>query len=70
MTACESAIRRIVKDNPDIILMDIELAGRISGIEGVKLIKELLPVVNIIMLTIHEDNDSVFILSKTVRPAI
>ena len=58
--SCESAIRRIVKDNPDIILMDIELAGRISGIEGVKLIKELLPVVNIIMLTIHEDNDSVF----------
>lgn len=57
---CESALQNIVHDNPDVILMDIELAGMLSGIEGVKLIKELLPEIKIIMLTVHEDNDSVF----------
>lgn len=56
----EKAVTRIVADNPDVILMDIELAGKINGIEGTKIIKGKLPAVNIIMLTIHEDNESVF----------
>jgi DNA-binding NarL/FixJ family response regulator len=57
---CETTIGEILKEKPDIILMDIELSGKIDGIMGTKLIKEKLPSVNIVMLTIHEDNESIF----------
>jgi DNA-binding NarL/FixJ family response regulator len=43
----------------DIILSDIGLPG-ISGIEGIKSIKTLMPEVNIIMITIFEDQQKVF----------
>ncbi|NIR50982.1 response regulator transcription factor, partial [candidate division KSB1 bacterium] len=56
---CESAIENLEADLPDVILMDIELPG-MSGIEGTAKIKQKLPEVEIIMLTIHEDNESVF----------
>ncbi|MBD3342360.1 MAG: response regulator [Candidatus Lokiarchaeota archaeon] len=56
---CESAIKNIDSDLPDFVLMDIQLPG-MSGIEGVRKIKEILPDVHIIMLTIHADNESVF----------
>ena len=51
---CESAIEDMKNNRPDVMLMDIELPG-ISGIEGVKKIKELYPKTDIIMLTVHED---------------
>ena len=47
------------KDLPDIVLMDIELPG-MSGIEGMKLIKQRFPQVNIIMLTVYQDHDKIF----------
>lgn len=56
---CESALKVIDKNKPDVMLMDIELPG-ISGIEGVKKIKEIYPKIDIIMLTIHEDLSLVF----------
>jgi len=56
---CESALRGINTKPPDVILMDIQLPG-MSGIEGVGKIKELLPDINILMLTIHKDDDLVF----------
>lgn len=56
---CESAIKHIEDDLSDVILMDIELPG-MSGIEGITEITGKLPDVEIIMLTIHEDNESVF----------
>ena len=56
---CESAIEDIKNNRPDVMLMDIELPG-ISGIEGVKKIKELYPKTDIIMLTVHEDLSLVF----------
>ncbi len=56
---CESAIQNIVEDNPDVILMDIELGDdKITGIEAVGLIKAKLPETEIVMLTVHEDNDA------------
>lgn len=55
---CESAIEAIPRDNPDVILMDIELGeDKLSGIEAVKILKELLPKTDIIMLTVYEDYD-------------
>lgn len=57
--SCETALKHIQKDAPDVILMDIELPG-MSGIAGVWQVKQKLPETEIIMLTIHEDNPSVF----------
>ncbi len=56
---CESAIKDLVWNKPAVMLMDIELPG-MSGIEGVKKIKEKNPGIDIIMLTVHEDLSMVF----------
>ncbi len=56
---CESAIEPIKKHLPDVVLMDVELPG-ISGIEGVKRLKESVPGTDFIMLTIREDDESIF----------
>ena len=58
-TSCEQAIEDIPGNRPDIILMDIELPG-MNGVEGTRRIKEKWPQIEILMLTIHEDNESVF----------
>ncbi len=60
-SSCEEAISGIdnLKLYPDVILLDIGLPG-ISGIEGIKPLRELIPDVKIIMLTIQDDDDSVF----------
>ncbi len=76
-TSCEAAIKNLEFDLPDVILLDIELPG-MSGIQGIRKIKKILPDVEIIMLTVHEDNEFVFeslrngasgYLVKNVTPA-
>jgi len=58
---CEDALDRIDRDSPpDIILMDIGLPG-MNGIEGIKRIKALVPAVQVIMLTVFEDNENIFL---------
>lgn len=56
---CESMLDNIEDLDPDVIIMDIGLPG-MSGIEGTKQVKKLLPHVNIIVLTIHEESEKVF----------
>ena len=56
---CETAVEGILSDPPDVVLMDINLPGK-SGIEGVSLLKEKLPGTDFIMLTIKDDDESVF----------
>lgn len=56
---CESALKELKSIEPDVILLDIELPG-MSGIEGIKKIKELQPECDIIMLTVHEESESIF----------
>ncbi len=56
---CEHSIENLQKDNPDIILMDIELPG-ISGIEGIKRIKKINSEIDIIAVTVHENDQIVF----------
>lgn len=53
------AIRKIPKCQPDVLLMDIQLPDK-SGIECTARIKELLPAVQIIILTVYEDSDRIF----------
>ena len=56
---CDDLVKRIEKSNPDVIVMDIEMPG-ISGIEGVKLVKENFPEMKILMETIFEDDIKIF----------
>jgi DNA-binding NarL/FixJ family response regulator len=44
---------------PDVLLLDINLLG-MSGIDGIPLVLNELPKIDIIMLTTFEDNDSIF----------
>jgi len=55
----EEALRILPKHQPDIVLMDIQLP-RISGIECTAQLKQLLPAVQIIMVTVYEDTDRIF----------
>ena len=47
------AKHKIVKDNPDVIILDIQMSGT-NGIDALPVLKKLLPQVYIIMLTVHE----------------
>ncbi len=57
--SAEEALAGIPDYPVSVILMDIDLPG-MSGIECVKALKEVLPDIDVIMLTIHEDDESVF----------
>jgi DNA-binding NarL/FixJ family response regulator len=55
----EEALREIPRHKPDIVLMDIQLPN-ISGIECTAQLKQLLPPVQIIMVTVYEDSERIF----------
>src|SRR5580765_7080201 len=55
----EKALKDIPKHQPDIVLMDIQLPD-ISGIECTARLKQLLPAVQIIMVTVYEDTERIF----------
>lgn len=58
-TNCEDAINNLKNDQPDILLLDIELPG-INGVEGAKRIKQIKPNTDIIMITVYENSEMVF----------
>ena len=55
----EEALREIPKAKPDVILMDIQLPDG-TGIECTAKIKEQLPHVHIVVVTVYEDSDRIF----------
>jgi len=55
----EAALEHLPKDQPDVVLMDINMSG-ISGIECAGRLKALMPQIQIMMLTVYEDTDQIF----------
>ena len=56
---CESFLPKISTIDVDVVLMDIGLQG-MSGIDGIVKAKKIKPELNILMLTVYEDSQSVF----------
>jgi DNA-binding NarL/FixJ family response regulator len=52
-------LRSLEEYAPEIILMDIGLPG-MDGIRGTALVKERSPATDVVILTVHEDDDKVF----------
>lgn len=58
--SCEKALAALTKPQlPDLILLDVGLPG-MSGLEGIRLIKERSPQTLVVILTVFEDDDKVF----------
>jgi DNA-binding NarL/FixJ family response regulator len=57
--SAEEALEMIPVRRPDVVLMDIRLPG-MSGIDCVAELKQLLPALQIIMLTVYEDSERIF----------
>ncbi|SPE50616.1 Sigma-70, region 4 family [Verrucomicrobia bacterium] len=53
------ALKEIPRHQPDIVLMDIQLPD-FSGIECTARLKQLMPSVQIIMVTVYEDTERIF----------
>jgi DNA-binding NarL/FixJ family response regulator len=55
----DTALQRLPADQPDVVLMDINMPG-MNGIECVERLKKMMPEVLIVMLTVYEDSDQIF----------
>ena len=55
----EEALARVKYDLPDVVLSDIGLPG-MSGIEGIRILKEKYPDLIILVLTVYDDNEKIF----------
>jgi hypothetical protein len=57
--SAEAALEALPSVKPDIVLMDIRLP-KMSGIECVARLKEMMPSVQIIIVTVYEDSEKIF----------
>lgn len=55
----EEALKAIPADKPEVILMDINLPG-MNGVECVRQLKQLMPSLQVMMLTVYEDTENIF----------
>jgi len=60
---CLNVINDITESNPDVVIMDIDMPG-INGIEGVKLIRNKFPNLQILMFTVFDNDEKVFAAIK------
>ena len=57
--SAEEALAHLPQDQPDVILMDINL-GEMDGIECVRRLTAIMPKAQVLMLTVFEDPDQIF----------
>jgi DNA-binding NarL/FixJ family response regulator len=57
--SAEAALENLPRERPQVVLMDINLPG-VNGVECARRLKQLLPELQIIMLTVYEDTDNIF----------
>lgn len=57
--SAEAALKHLPTEKPDVVLMDINMAG-MNGIECVRRLKASVPEVQIVMLTVYEDTEQIF----------
>ncbi|MGC4016984.1 MAG: response regulator transcription factor [Luteolibacter sp.] len=62
-TSGEDTLKKIDAFRPEVVLMDINLPG-ISGIETTARIKQHLPQIQIVMVTVYGDHDKIFAALK------
>ena len=58
--SCEEALPAIGLRKPDVVIMDIHLGAGMDGIAGAKRIKDQWPAVQVLMCTVHEDDEKIF----------
>lgn len=58
-STAEDALSLLPQHKPEVVLMDIQLP-KMSGVECVAQLKELLPSTQVIMVTVYEDPDRIF----------
>ena len=57
--SAEDALDSLPGDNPDVVLMDIQLPG-MNGVECVRRLKVAAPAIQVVMLTVFEHTDWIF----------
>jgi DNA-binding NarL/FixJ family response regulator len=57
--SAEEALAHLIREKPDVVLMDINLGG-MNGIECVRRLKPRMPGTQIVMLTVFEDTEKIF----------
>jgi DNA-binding NarL/FixJ family response regulator len=76
-SSMEDALARLDSDLPDVVLVDLGLPG-MSGIKGIRKLKDRHPPLPVVVLTVYDDDDRVFdavcagacgYLLKTTTPA-
>ncbi|HYG24400.1 MAG TPA: response regulator transcription factor [Verrucomicrobiae bacterium] len=55
----EQALRGIVDDQPDVVIVDINLPG-MDGVECVRHLKSIVPKAQCLMLTVYEESEKIF----------
>ena len=59
--SCERMIERIPRlPQPDVVLMDLNFPGRMTGLEGIKHLHSIMPSTRVLVLSIHLDEDIIF----------
>ena len=56
---CNEVMQNMKELDPDVVLMDIEMEGT-NGLEGLRIIKRNFTHIEVMMLTVFDDNDKIF----------